>query len=116
MIEFYRGTKAKYQESPSTYTDGLYFTTDTNEIIINEKVYGKNADASTTSEEIVVAGGPLSEAVAYWPEEWVSGGNRVIPSGTSMQTLTEKLFLKEEEGTATWGSISWNPTLANPTV
>lgn len=118
MIKFYRGTKAKYQESPSNYTDGLYFTTDTNEILINEEVYGKNADASVTAEEIVVAGGPLSDAIAYWPEDaaWNSGGNRVIPAGTSMQTLTEKLFLKEENGTASWGTISWNPTLASPTA
>ena len=118
MIKFYRGTKAKYQESPSTYTDGLYFTTDTNEILVNEETYGKNADASVTAEEIVVAGGPLSNAIAYWPEDaaWNSGGNRVIPAGTSMQTLTEKLFLKEENGSAEWGDVSWNPTLANPSA
>lgn len=118
MIKFYRGTKAKYQEAPSNYTDGLYFTTDTNEILINEEVYGKNADASVTAEEIVVAGGPLSDAVSYWPEDedWNSGGNRVIPAGTSMQALTEKLFLKEENGSASWGNVSWDPSLASPSA
>lgn len=118
MIKFYRGTKEKYQESPSTYKDGLYFTTDTNEILVNEVVYGKNADASVTAEEIVVAGGPLANAIAYWPEdaEWNSGGNKVIPAGTSMQALTEKLFLKEENGSAEWEDVSWNPTLANPSA
>lgn len=118
MIKFYRGTKAKYQESPSTYTDGLYFTTDTNEILVNQETYGKNADASVTAEAIVVAGGPLSDAIAYWPEDadWNSGGNRVIPKGTSMQTLTEKLFLKEENGSAAWGDVSWDPILANPSA
>jgi hypothetical protein len=118
MIKFYRGTKAKYQAAPSNFTDGLYFTTDTNEILINEAVYGKNADASVTAEEIVVAGGPLSDAISYWPEDedWNSGGNRVIPAGTSMQTLTEKLFLKEEDGSASWGSVSWSPSLASPSA
>ena len=117
MIKFYRGTKAKYQESPSTYTDGIYFTTDTSEIFINERVYGKNADASVTTEDVVVAGGPLAEAIKNWPTDaaWNSEGNKIIPKGTSMQTLTEKLFLQATPGTVVW-SVSWDPTLKEPTV
>ena len=117
MIKFYRGTRAKYQESPSTYTDGIYFTTDTAEIFINEQVYGKNADASVTTEDVVVAGGPLAEAIKNWPtdEAWNSEGNRIIPAGTSMQTLTEKLFLQATPGTVVW-SVAWDPTLQEPTV
>ena len=85
MIKFYRGTKAKYQESPSTYTDGLFFTTDTDEILVNEESYGKNANASVTSEDIIVAGGPLANEVTdNWPTEWVKDGNKVIPAGTSI--------------------------------
>ena len=117
MIKFYRGTRAKYQESPSTYTDGIYFTTDTAEIFINKQVYGKNADASVTTEDVVVAGGPLAEAIKNWPtdEAWNSAGNKIIPAGTSMQTLTEKLFLQATPGTVVW-SVAWDPTLKEPTV
>lgn len=117
MIKFYRGTRAKYQESPSTYTDGIYFTTDTAEIFINEQVYGKNADASVTTEDVVVAGGPLADAIKNWPtdEAWNSAGNKIIPAGTSMQTLTEKLFLQATPGTVVW-SVAWDPTLKEPTV
>lgn len=118
MIKFYRGTKAKYSESPSTYTDGIYFTTDTNEILVNEEVYGKNADASVTTSDVIVAGGPLADAIKNWPEDpsWNVDGNKVIPSGTSMQSLTEKLFLQPEDGDVSWGSVSWDPTLGAPTV
>lgn len=117
MIKFYRGTKAKYQESPSNYTDGIYFTTDSNEILINGGVYGKNADASVTTEDVVVAGGPLADAVKNWPTDaaWNSDGNRIIPAGTSMQTLTEKLFLQATPGSVSW-SVAWDPTLKEPTV
>ena len=117
MIKFYRGTRAKYQESPSTYTDGIYFTTDTAEIFINEQVYGKNADASVTTEDVVVAGGPLADAIKNWPtdEAWNSAGNKIIPAGTSMQALTEKLFLQATPGTVVW-SVAWDPTLKEPTV
>lgn len=117
MIKFYRGTKAKYQESPSTYTDGIYFTTDSNEILVNEVVYGKNADASVTTEDVVVAGGPLAEAIKNWPTDaaWNSDGNKIIPAGTSMQTLTEKLFLQATPGSVSW-SVAWDPTLKEPTV
>lgn len=117
MIKFYRGVKAKYLESPSDFIDSLYFTTDTNEILINEEVYGKNADSSVTSEDVVVAGGPLADAITNWPEDasWNSNGNKIIPKGTSMQTLTEKLFLQATPGTVVW-SVAWDPTLKNPTI
>lgn len=117
MIKFYRGTKAKYQENPSNYTDGIYFTTDSNEILINGGVYGKNADASVTTENVVVAGGPLADAIKNWPTDaaWNADGNRIIPAGTSMQTLTEKLFLQATPGSVSW-SVAWDPTLKEPTV
>ena len=117
MIKFYRGTKAKYQENPSNYTDGIYFTTDSNEILINGGVYGKNADASVTTEDVVVAGGPLADAIKNWPTDaaWNSDGNKIIPAGTSMQTLTEKLFLQATPGSVSW-SVAWDPTLKEPTV
>jgi len=37
-INFYRGLKTKYSES--AYTDGIFFATDTQEIIMNGKSYG----------------------------------------------------------------------------
>lgn len=118
MIKFYRGTKEKYTTTPSTYEDAIYFTTDTNEIIVNSEVYGKNADASLTTSDVIVAGGPLADSINNWPEDtdWNKGGNRVIPAGVSMQVLTQKLFLKPDEGNVTWGNVSWDPTLSNPTA
>lgn len=44
QIKFYRGTKEKYDQL--THADGLYFATDTLEIILNNKSYGFNVDTS----------------------------------------------------------------------
>ena len=85
--------------------------------MINGGVYGKNADASVTTENVVVAGGPLADAIKNWPTDaaWNADGNRIIPAGTSMQTLTEKLFLQATPGSVSW-SVAWDPTLKEPTV
>lgn len=115
MINFYRGSREKYDET--THGEGIYFTNDTNEIFTGNESYGKNADASVTTEDIVVAGGPLAaETADNWPTAWNKDGNRVIPKGTSVQDILEGLFLKPVNGTVTWGSISWSPSLGNPTV
>jgi len=115
MINFYRGSREKYDET--AHGEGIYFTNDTTEIFTGNESYGKNADTSVTTEDIVVVGGPLaSETSDNWPTEWNKDGNRVIPKGTSVQDILEGLFLKPINGTVSWGNISWNPSLEKPTV
>ena len=115
MIKFYRGSKEKYNQD--SHGDGIYFAADSKEIVANGATYGKNADASKTTADIIVAGGPLADDITQnWPSEWVKDGNKVIPSGTSVQDILQGLFLKTVEGTVTWGNKSWNPSLNNPTV
>lgn len=115
-IKFYKGDSAKFNESD--HGGGIYFSNDTKEIFTgNKQSYGKNADASTTTADIVVAGGPLADDITdNWPEEWKKDGNKVIPSGTSIQSILQGLFLKTINGTVVWGDISWNPSLNKPTV
>lgn len=43
QVKFYRGLKEKYNES--THLDGIYFATDTFEIIVNNKTYGGTKSA-----------------------------------------------------------------------
>lgn len=116
MIKFYRGARENFDAEK--HSNGIYFTNDTTEILTGEESsYGKNADASKTTADIVVAGGPLADDITdNWPEEWKKDGNKVIPSGTSVQDILQGLFLKTVNGTVDWGNISWNPSLGNPTV
>lgn len=114
-INFYRGNREYYNSEEHAH--GIYFTTDTTEILTGDESFGKNADASTITEDIVVAGGPLANEVTdNWPEGWMKDGNRVIPAGTTVQAILRDLFLKPINGTVSWGKISWNPSLGNPTV
>lgn len=115
MIKFYRGSSENY--NAETYGQGIYFTNDTAEILTGDESYGKNADKSLTTSDIVVAGGPLADDITTnWPTEWVKDGNKIIPSGTSVQDILQGLFLKTVNGTVEWGSKSWSPSLGKPTV
>lgn len=114
-INFYRGERKHYDVTE--HKAGIYFTTDTKEILTSEDSYGKNADASIITEDIIVAGGPLADDITQnWPEAWVKNGNKVIPAGSTVQSVLRDLFLKPINGTVSWGTISWNPYLENPTV
>lgn len=46
QVKFYRGLKEKYSES--THLDGIYFATDTFEIIVNNKTYGGTKSATVS--------------------------------------------------------------------
>ncbi len=81
----------------------------------------KEVDATKTKlgTDIQIAGGPLANNVAESNEVWPwkdEAGNKIIPSGKSMEEILTALFLKLVNGTVKWGSASWSPTLANPTV
>lgn len=116
MIKFYKGAREKFDVE--AHSEGIYFSDDTKEILTGEEAsYGKNADASVTTEDIIVAGGPLADEITdNWPEEWNQGGNKVIPSGTSIQSILSGLFLKPQNGTVSWGNVTWSPSLGAPTV
>lgn len=83
----------------------------------------KNVDASkaTLGNSIQIAGGPLANDIAestdVWPDGWTDeSGNKIIPSGKSMEEILTALFLKVVNGTVSWGTKSWNPSLAAPTA
>lgn len=46
QVKFYRGLKERYNES--THLDGIYFATDTFEIIVNNKTYGGTKSATVS--------------------------------------------------------------------
>lgn len=70
-----------------------------------------------TTEDVIVAGGPLADDITdNWPDSWKQGDNKVIPAGTSLQDIISGLFLKTINGTVSWGSKTWNPTLGKPSV
>lgn len=115
MIQFFKGAAENY--NAESHAEGIFFTTDTKEIKVNSESFGKNADQSKTTADIVVAGGPLADDITNdWPTEWMKDGNKVIPSGTSVQDILQGLFLKTVNGTVEWGSKSWSPSLGKPTV
>ena len=77
------------------------------------------ADHLKTVEDIQIAGGPLANNVAESSEVWPwkdAAGNKIIPAGKSVQEILAAMFLKVVDGTVTWGSASWSPSLAKPTV
>lgn len=77
------------------------------------------ADHLKTVEDIQIAGGPLANNVAESSEVWPwkdAAGNKIIPAGKSVQEILSAMFLKVVDGTVVWGSASWSPSLAKPTV
>lgn len=77
------------------------------------------ADHLKTVEDIQIAGGPLANNVAESNEAWPwkdEAGNKIIPAGKSVQEILSAMFLKVVNGTVKWGSASWSPSLAKPTI
>lgn len=74
------------------------------------KVVDMSANVTKTTEDIIIAGGPLdsSAARALYPDG-------TIPAGTDMQALLTKLFCKVIDGTVS-ASYSWSPAMNKPTV
>lgn len=73
---------------------------------------------SVTTQDILVVGGPLADdSEDNWPdgEPWHDGnGNRIIPSGMSLDEVLILLFTKENWPTVTI-NYPWNDITANPT-
>ena len=89
---------------------------DTGTITISSK-----AGDTTTTNDIIIAGGPLANNMTEdgdtWPEAWMRNGNKIIPAGKSLEEILKVLFLQEKYGTLTDPVYAWNPTISNtPTV
>ena len=77
------------------------------------------ATKTKLTEDITIAGGPLANNVIETGDEWPwkdAAGNKIIPSGKSMEEILTGLFLKVIEGTVSFGNVSWSPSVAQPTV
>ena len=51
QVNFYRGVRARY--SASTHANGIYFATDTHEILMNNQAYGLSAEDLSSLEEAI---------------------------------------------------------------
>ena len=80
------------------------------------------AGATTTKNDIIIAGGPLANNVTEtgdtWPTDWKdTAGNKIIPKDKSLEEILKALFLQEKYGTLTDPVYAWDPALSNtPTV
>ena len=119
MLRHYRGKKhlysyfreAKEDETVNReeHKNGLYFTTDTNEIYLNGVKYGGESDLKTTSE-IRISGGPLAYEFSkdyntnsaglteLQKEGWHDSKGYKIPANSSLTDIIRLLFESE-----TWG-------------
>lgn len=50
VVKFYRGLSAAY--NPTTHTDGIFFTTDTHKIIMNNITYGGDSDKKVSNVQL----------------------------------------------------------------
>lgn len=99
------------------HADGtsLKLDSETNTFSVNEV----EASKTKLTEDITIAGGPLANNVIETGDEWPwkdGAGNKIIPSGKSMEEILTGLFLKVIDGTVEWGNASWTPSLNNPTI
>lgn len=102
------------------YVDTYY--ADGTSLELKDKTFSiKEVDADKTklNSDITIAGGPLANNIAETGDEWPwtdDAGNKIIPQGKSVEEILTGLFLKVIDGTVQWGTASWSPTIANPTV
>lgn len=91
MIKFFRGLKANYAAS-TTHKDGIYFATDTHELLMNGNAYGINAssDISTLQSAInTLIGDDSSKSARDIAAEEIAA--QLIPenAGEALDTLQE---------------------------
>ena len=88
---------------------------DTGTITISSK-----AGDTTTTNDIIIAGGPLANNVTEladtWPKDWEHNGNKIIPAGKSLEEILKALFLQEKYGTLTDPVYAWDPTISTTPV
>lgn len=98
MLKHYRGKKENYSyelETPTTaHENGIYFTNDTHEILMNGEVY-----SGATYADIEISGGPLASHItdaagSNWP--WKNDSDKkIIPAGKTLQEILTTLLLQE---------------------
>lgn len=76
------------------------------------------AGDTTTTNDIIIAGGPLANNVTEtgdtWPTDWKdTAGNKIIPKNKSLEEILKALFLQEKYGTLTDPVYAWDPALSN---
>ena len=86
---------------------------DTGTITISSK-----AGDTTTTNDIIIAGGPLANNVTEdgdtWPTDWKDdAGNKIIPKNKSLEDILKVLFLQEKYGELSDPVYAWNPALSN---
>ena len=80
MIKFYRGLKANYAGGVGqVHHDGIYFATDTNELLMNGEAYGINNDTDFSSIDgrldVLEGDATTQGSVAYQIAQIVAGAD-----------------------------------------
>ena len=77
MIKFFRGAKGSYNSASSTFTDAIYFATDTGEILVNGKSYGGGLkDATWESNVLTLTKADGNTVVADFTDKLLTAADR----------------------------------------
>lgn len=112
MIQFFKGKKENYKESE--HKDGIYFTTDTDEIMTQGKIYGKNADQTKIANDITAT------STSSWYNVFNNAGlikDGKLKKGTSLEQIFTSLLCVESYPSVTQTqTASLTTSLSAPTV
>lgn len=112
MIQFFKGKKENYKESE--HKDGIYFTTDTDEIMTQGKIYGKNADQTKIANDITATN------TSSWYNVFNNAGlikDGKLKKGTSLeQIFTSLLCVESYPSVRKTQTASLTTSLSAPTV
>lgn len=121
MLKHYRGNKNKYSYNLQTPTeahkDGLYFTTDKHEILMNGNGYGKNADTALVGKEILISEGPLANiAKTAFPSGKIPDNITIADVLTKLLCKTVYPSLTTTKATLTIGTPTITTSGVSPTA
>ena len=112
MIQFFKGKKENYKKSE--HKDGIYFTTDTDEIMTQGKIYGKNADQTKIANDITAT------SASSWYNVFNNAGlikDGKLAKGTSLEQIFTSLLCVESYPNVTkTQTASLTTSLSAPTV
>lgn len=136
-IKFYQGTKEKY-DSPSMQ-DGIFFSTDTQEILLNSKTYGRNITSIKFQDNKIIIGtstGDTQEVELNTASTTLDGlmssedKNKLdgLPEGSTIDEILNILYNQYtavtltisptviEKGVSTNITLNWNCTFNGQTT
>lgn len=117
-IIFLNNTMGETSAPVGTTPDAWNIDKKLGSIYQDDKIVGTTkADELITTKSITIAGGPLADDLGSdsdWPSEWKESGKKVIPRGASLQSILEKLFLKEIYPTTTSTPASYSLSVGKP--